>query len=265
MKLNALLARTDSLAASFKKGIVEYAKFFKDKQGAFKGERKTYTPRPETIDYPGERGVTLVQTTVAEKLKYLVDDSKDYIDALFAQERTNATGLATADVVVDGQIVFPGLTTAELLRLKTILSNTDLDTMYASLPVRSDAEQWDKVTNDEAFEASRGLYESPIQEGTRKSTIKETYILSDPNVSQLKDTSKYVPLTAVRDTPMELGDYTFQKFSGETTQTVRAGILQRKKKLLTAVTEALKQANEVEATTSVVTAEKVFGYLHGSL
>lgn len=259
-KLNVLLAKTDTLAPSFKKGIVAYSQFFKDKQGAFKGEKKTYEPKPDTIDIPSERGNVLVQTTVQEKLDYLVESSTDYIDALFSQEKTNASGLAVADVVVDGKIIFAALSSAELLRLKSILSSSELESMYQNLPVRSDAETWNSTKNE--MYNDREVFESPIQTGTKKSTTKEHYILEDPNVSQLKDTSKYIPQVGVKDTVIELGDYSFQRFSGETSQTKRAEILKRRTKILTAITEALKMANEVDAIASVVTADKIFGYLH---
>ena len=42
----------------------------------------------------------------------------------------------------------------------------------------------------------------------------------------------------------------------------RAELLRRRTKLLTAVIEALKEANDVEAIESNMTAEKLFGYLH---
>lgn len=259
-KLNVLLAKTDALAPSFKKGIVSYSQFFKDKQGAFKGEKKTYEPRPDTIDLPSERGNTLVQTTVGEKLDYMVENSTDYIDALFSQEKTNASGLATADVVVDGVVIFPSLTSAELLRLKSIISSSELEAMYQNLPVRSDAETWSATKNE--MYSDREIFESPLQTGVKKSTTKEQYILPDPNIGQLKDTSKYIPAVSVRETVLELGSYSFQKFSGETSQTKRAEILKRRTKILTAITEALKIANEVEVISSVVTSKKIFGYLH---
>lgn len=264
IKQNVLLAKTDSLAPSFKKGIVEYAKFFKDKQGAFLGERKTYTPRPETIDLPSERGNKLVTTTVEEKLKYLVETSKDYIDALFAVEATNASGKIAVDLMLDGK-KFATVSGLELLRLKNLLESTELQAMYQNIPVRSDAEEWE-LTDNEMYSDRGEIYESPKQEGTKKSTTKTHYILEDPNVSKLKDASSYVPQVASRDIITELGDYSFQKFSGEYSQVEKANILSRLTKFLTAVIEALKKANEAEAVRSEVTAEKFFGYInHGTI
>lgn len=260
IKQNVLLAKTDSLAPSFKKGIVEYGAFFKGKQGAFLGERKTYDPRPETIDLPSERGNKLVQTTVDEKLTYLVESSSEYLNAVFAVEATNASGNVAVDLIVDGKS-FGVVSGLELLRLKSLLESSELQAMYTNIPVRSDAEEWE-LTDDAMYEG-RNVFESPKQAGIKKSTTKTQYILDDPNVAKLKDATAYTPQVATRDAIIELGDYSFQKFSGEWSQVEKAKALQRITKLHTAVVEALKKANEVEALQSAITAEKFFGYIHG--
>lgn len=258
IKLNVLLAKTDYMASSFKKGLEEYVKFFKGSQGAFKGEKKTYEPRQNTVDIPNERNSRLVVTTVDEKLIYLEENSKEYIDALFSQEKTNAIGLAKSLLEVEG-IKFGTFTTMELLRLKSLLENGTLKDMYELLPVRTEDEAWKKSSNDSY--TNRNIYESSLRSGIHKSVMKEAYILPDPNVTKT-EASRYIPQIANKDTIIELGDYTYQKFSGETSHLERAGILARRSKLLVAVIEALKQANEVVAVESEMTSDKLFGYLH---
>lgn len=257
MKLNTLLAKTDHLASSYKKGLTEYVKFFKDKQGAFRGEKKTYSPKDNTIDLPSERKNDLVITTVEEKLEYLVESSSDYIDALFSQEKTNALGAAKADLSVDG-ISFGTFSSLELLRLKSILETGDLEGVYTNLPVREDKETWNATKNE--MYVGRDIVETEIVRGTKKSTTKENYILTDPNVD--KNSTTYKPTVATKDTIIDLGDFSYQKFSGEATHRFRADILRRRTKLLTAVLEALKTANDVEALKSEMTAKKLFGFLH---
>lgn len=260
IKLNVLLAKTEQSASQFKKMIAEYLTFFKKEQGQFKGVKKTYTPKEGTVDEPSMRSNIIVVTTVQEKLDWLSDTAKDHIDNLFSVEASNASGAAKAKLEVDG-VDFGVLTSLELLRLKSLLESGDLEQMYANIPVRSDAEVWNP-TSDEQYE-KRGIYESPLQTGTRKSLLKTSYILEDPNVQYLKDTSKYVPQVGSKDTVIELGDYTVQQFSGEGTHRERAEILRRRSQLLKGVIEALKIANDVESVKSTVTAEKLFGYLHG--
>lgn len=258
IKLNVLLAKTDHLASVFKKGLEDYVKFFKTSQGAFKGEKKTYEPKPNTIDLPNERSNRLVVTTVDEKLEYLQENAREYIDALFSQEKTNASGLAKAILTVDG-VVFGEFTSMELLRLKSLLEAGTFKDMYETIPVRNDDETWTKSAND--MYASRNIYESSLRTGVQKSVMKESYILPDPNIDKLEG-AKYTPQIATKDTVIELGDYTFQKFSGEFSHVERAGILARRSKLLSAVIESLKMANDAEAIPSEMTSDKIFNYLH---
>lgn len=257
-KLNVLLAKTDHLAAPFKKLQEEYVKFFKTHGGSFTGEKKTYEPKTGTIDIPSERVNRLVITTWDEKEKYLREHSKEYIDALFSQERTNASGTAKAKLMVDN-IPFGEFTSLELLRLKSLLEGATLKEMYETIPVRSENEAWKKSINESY--TGRNIFETELRNSIVKTTIKENYILTDPNISKV-ESAKYTPQVSVKDSVLELGDSTYQKFSGEASAMERAMILARRTKLLVAVIEAMKTANEVEAIPSEMTADKLFGYLH---
>lgn len=257
-KLNVLLAKTDHLASVFKKGLEDYVKFFKTSQGSFKGEKKTYEAKPGTIDLPNERVNKLVVTTVDEKLDYLEKSSKEYIDALFSQEKTNASGLAKAKLIVDG-LNFGEFTSMELLRLKSLLESGTFKELYENIPVRNDDEKWTKTSNDSY--ANRNIFESDLREGIQKSVMKESYILTDPNIGK-SEGGKYTPQIATKDTVIELGNYAYQRFSGESSHVERAAILARRSKLLTSVIEALKIANDAEAVSSEMTSDKLFSYLH---
>lgn len=258
LKLNVLLAKTDYLASPFKKGLEDYIKFFKSSQGAFKGEKKTYQPAEGTIDIPSERSNKLVVTTVSEKLDWLEKSSKEYLDALFSQEKTNASGKVMAELVVEGKS-WGKFTSLELLKLKSLLELPDLKGMYENLPVRNDDEEWNPTSSDQY--KGRDIFESPLSKGEKKTTTKENYILSDPNISKVEG-AKYTPQIASKDTISKLGDYTFQKFTGETSHRERAEILRRRSILLGSVIEALKIANEAEIVQSELTADKIFNYLH---
>lgn len=259
IKLNTLLAKTDLLASSFRAMVTDYVNFFRSNQGDFKGERKTYDPRSGTIDIPGERGEKRIVTTVGEKLEWFENGSKDYIDSLFALEATNASGRARAELFVDG-VSWGEFSSLELLRLKSFIENGEFEKMYSNIPVRSDSEIWD-TSSVEAYSGRSGIFQSPLQSGVKKSTMKESYILSDPNLGNI-DGARYAPQLAQRDTTLELGDYTFQKYSGEWSHRQRATLLRRRQLLLTGVTEALKVANDVEAIESQLTSQKLFSYLH---
>ncbi|NDV94428.1 hypothetical protein D0T84_05770 [Dysgonomonas sp. 521] len=257
--LPTLLAKVDTTSTRFRAAIQDYLKFFKDSQGSFKGIKKTYAPRPDTIDEPSERQNKIVVTTVKEKLDWFVENNTEYLQDILNIEATNATGTAKAELKV-GDKSFGELSSLELLRLKGFLESADFEKMYANLPVRSDSEIWTKSENE--MYINREIYETPLQSGIKKSTEKVSYILEDPNLSNLKSADAYKPQVAVKTIPIELGDYTIQNFSGETSQRERAEILRRRSELLTAVVIALKEANNVEIVESKFSAKGFFEYLH---
>lgn len=260
MKLNILLAKTDALATVFKNMIADFSKFFNKAQGAFAGEKKTYQANEGTLDEPSKRGNVLVQTTVDEKLQYFLSQSADYINSLFSQERTNASGVASADLIVGGSN-WGNFSSLELLRLKGLLETSGIKAMIADIPVRSDSEEWER-TDEEMYEG-RLIYESPRLSGVNITTVKENYILKDPNVDS--NSPSYTPTVAVKTTLMELGQYSVQRFSGAWSQRERAHALKRASDLHVAVSTALKECNQCDVVESQLTAQKIFGFIfHGA-
>lgn len=259
IKLNVLLALTDQLRTQYKNMVADYSKFFSKSQGAFLGLKKTYTPREGTVDDPNKRGFVPVATTVREKLDYFIETSSEFIDALFRQEATNAHGSAIADLVVDGK-KWGTFTSLELLRLKTLVESQDLgklEEMLSNIPVRSDSEVWEAPDETD----DRQIWKTEMLKGVAKTTVKEPFIVKDPNLDGKDIPVGYQPPVVSRDTIQELGDYTVQHFSGQWSQRDRALALKRRSTLLTAITKALKEANEVEALDSELTGERIFGYL----
>ena len=57
-KMNVVLAKVDHSASVYAKEVNEYAQYFKNAQGAFRGEKKTYIPREGYPDDPTKKGVT---------------------------------------------------------------------------------------------------------------------------------------------------------------------------------------------------------------
>lgn len=259
MKLNVLLGKTDHLSSIYNALLKSYITFFKGKQGAFLGEKRTYVPKEGTVDEPSKRKNILVQTTVIEKFNWLTENSKDYIDALFSVEATNASGKAKAELTVNGT-KWGEFTSLELLRLKSLIENNDLKGMLENIPVRSDSNIWEENSAEQY--KGRNIFQTPITSGIEKTTVKETFILEDPNIAKI-DAKSYSPQLAQKNTTQELGDYTHQYFSGEISQREKANILKRRSGLLTAVIEALKQCNDVEAVPSNLNSNKILNYLIG--
>ena len=259
MKLNVLLARIEQIASSYAKMLKDYATFFKGEQGQFMGVHKTHVPREGYFEDPSKIANVQVVTTVREKFDWFEEQAKPFIKGLLDIDNTNASSGVRVELKVD-DIVFGKLSAAELMRLKAILSNPDLEKMYAVVPVRSDRELWKPTTAEQYI--GRDIYETEISRGVTKTTEKSAYILDDPNISRLKDQSGYKPVTAMRDKMVETGDYTSQNFSGEWTQRQKADLLKRRSKLLTAVVEALKVVNDTPVVESSFDGSTFFRYMH---
>lgn len=259
MKINVLLALLEQKHGVFKALVNDYFKFFSKNQGAFQGFKKTYIQRPDTMDEPSMRGYAQITTTVVEKLKWFAEYASEYLDKKLSVERSNSMGTAMATLIV-GDTAIATLTSQELLTLKTFLESKELLAMYSNIPVRSDSEIWEKTTDEDY--AGREIYQQPLMTGVKHTLTKEQYILDDPNLAKLKDTSSYRPQIATKDTKVELGDWTAQKFSGEWTHQKRAELLKRRDVLYTAVIEALKKANETDALESPLKGVDILTYLH---
>lgn len=256
-KMNTLLAVTSAEQNTFNALLKDYVKFFKGNQGAFLGERKTYEPKPDTVDEPTRRGNIVVQSTVDEKLEWFAENSASYLNNLFTLERGNANNITTELII--GEESWGQLTTLELLRLKGLLENNALMQMCMNIPVRSDSTDWNASTKEQY--KGRNVFESPLISGENKTTDKETYVLVDPNVGKLKDAAQYIPQLGSKNTVRVLGDFTVQKFSGEWSQRQKAELLRKRNELYTAVIEALKVANEAEVSQESNVGSKLLNYL----
>lgn len=257
VKLSVLLATTDQLASQFKTGVAEAGKFFKNNQVAFRGHKKTYEAVPDTVDDPTKRSLQLVVTTVGEKLQWMKETSETYINALFSQEATNASGAAKAELKV-GDISFGVYSSLELMRLKSILDTEGFQNMYAQIPVREETKAWSKST-EETY-TGREIYEDKMVEGEARTTDKIGYILEDPNVLAGK-VQNYSPKIEYKTNVVKVGDTTSQNFSGEISHRERAIKLRRLTELKTAVLAALKEANDAEVVQSDMTASKLFDFI----
>lgn len=257
IKLKTGIAVSQDGANKWKNLLTNYNKFFTKDQGAFQGRKNTYQPVDESVDDPSKRGYTKVITTVDEKLQYMEATLTDYLNVLFSVEATNASGTATAELIVDGTS-WGKFSSLELMRLKTIIDNGDFKQTIANIPVRSDAEIWNKSSADEYTD--RQVYEKALVTVTNKTIAKEQYILDDPNI--IKNPGlKYEPKIATKDTAITLGTGTMQEFTGMWSQTQKAKVLHKLDVLKSAITRALDEANDVPMVQSDIKGDTLFNYL----
>ena len=259
MKMNTMLAKVDHLSSSANQMIRDYASFFKTKQGAFKGEKNTYAPREGFLDKPEKRSLVRVTTTVQEKLNWFEERYIPFLQDLFSIEATNSLGAHRVELKV-GDVSFGFLSAAELMRLRNILTSKELDSMYVNIPVRSDAKIYEACTDEEY--QGREIVQTPISRSVERTTEKEEVILKDPNIDPAHLPANYRSTTVVKTKMVEVGDSTHQEFTGEWTQHKRAELLKRKSELLSAITIALKEVNEVDAVRPNLDAEALISFLH---
>lgn len=262
IKMNTTLAKAEHSASVYKNQVGGVNAIFKQKQGMFRGELKTYQPREGFSEDPSKVGMTRVQSTVDEQLEYFRGVAEKYLREQFQIERTNSMGAKRVKLECDG-ICFGEFTAIELMRLKSVLTDGALNEMYANIPVRSDSEIW---TKSEQFDYSgRGIFETRQESGVSRTTESEDVILKDPNVDPEHLPSNYRATVTTKKRTIEIGDYTRQNFSGEWTQTQKAELLGRKSRLLNAVIGALKEVNECESAEPALNVKAFLGYIDGSL
>lgn len=257
--MNTLLAIVDHSTASINRLFSDYAKFFDKNQGMFRGHKKTFTPRDGYFEDASKMGTVVVATTVDEKFDWFNAQFKKWLADVFAVEATNSKGAATVDFIVNG-ISFGKLTALELMRLKSILTNKDLEAVFTNIPVRSDSEVW--TPTKDADYAGRTVFESPLTQGVTRTTESEEVILKDPNLDPAHLPANYQARTTVHKKTVETGDYTQQYFTGEWTQRQRAELLRRRSELLAACIEALKKVNDIEVQESNLDVDKFVNYLY---
>ena len=259
LKMNTLLAKVEHEQSSANAMVRDYAAFFKTKQGAFKGEKNTYSAREGFTDKPEKRGLTRVTTTVAEKFEWFEERYIPFLQDLFSIEATNSKGANRVELVVNGHS-FGFLSAAELMRLRNIITSKELDSMYQNIPVRSDAKVYEPCT-DEEYEG-REIMQTPLSASVERTTEMEEVILKDPNIDPQHLPANYRAAVSQKRRTVEIGDSTHQEFTGEWTQRKKAELLKRKSEILSAITVALKQVNEVDAEDPNLDANALIQYLH---
>ena len=142
--------------------------------------------------------------------------------------------------------------TLELL-LSEKYPDSKLKDMVDHLPIRKETVIW-KPTQDANY-AGRDIFESPLNSSFAKTTLKESYILTDPHPDLHRQ-----PQVANKDTQVNIGKATSQEFSGEFTALQKAQTKVKVDKLYKAVIEALETANDKEIVKSDL-GDKVLDFL----
>lgn len=259
LKMNTLLAKVEHGSSRFSQMIGNYLAFFKGKQSAFIGIKKTHVPREGFLEDKSYIANTKVITTVGEKFDWFEQQAVPHLKELFSVEATNSRGAHTVELVVEG-VSLGHLTALDLMRLKTLLTKKEWVEMYENIPVRSDAEVWEPCADPEYD--GREIFQTPMTRGVTRTTESEEVILKDPNLNPDKLPANYNARVTIKKKTVDTGDYTMQNFTGAWTQRQKAELLRRRSQLLAAVVEALKEVNDVPAEKANLDVEGLVKYLH---
>lgn len=210
----------------------------------FAGLSRTYKP----VDDDGERfppESTLVQHGVEESLTEVGGILAKLFDVVATKEVGNM--VASAAVVVDGQIVVPDMPVPFLLFLEKQLN--DMRTIISKVPVLDPSEVWQE-------DVSVGGHRTVPAETTRTRKVPKVLVKYDA-------TDKHPAQTEVYTVDEIVGRWETTKFSGAISQARKDQLLARIDTFQDAVKKAREEANAFDVQQMSV-GEAVFAYLLAS-
>jgi hypothetical protein len=188
-----------------------------------------------------------VQYTVPGNLNYMAGVVGQWYDVLFQKELTNQK--ATADVTVDGQLIFKGAPATFLLGMETKLNK--LRDLYLAIPTHAPGVQWEP-----APEMGVNIFKSPISKDIKMVKTME-------HVRQQQSSDKHPDTFVQQEKTLPAGEFTDQSFTGMISVAAKASLIARLDKVMLAVKDARQRANDVEAVMDRC-ATGLFAYLHGT-
>jgi hypothetical protein len=205
------------------------------------GLTREYAPRTEDGErLPGER--TKVQVKADDALLEAAKAFTDMFDIVATKDYGNL--VATADVVVDGEVLVHGAPATYLLWLEKQLDN--LHTFVSKLPTLDPAEQW-------TYDANSGAFRTDTFQSTRTKKVPRNHVKAEA-------TDRHPAQVDVYYEDVIVGDWKTVKFSGALPADRVANLLNRVVKVQNAVKAARQEANTVEVM-QVNVGAKIFDYV----
>lgn len=243
-KLNQIIAIEKGTKA---KATSEISTLYKmvQKPDLFNGFTKNYQPLAEddTEKLPSES--KRVQLTVKECLDRFQRSMGELVEVSARRDYTNC--VASADVKVDGKVIFAKAPTPFLLFMEKQLN--DLHAFVSALPVLDEGEDWTADPNS-------GLEKAKPTQTHRTKKTQRPIVLYDA-------TEHHPAQTQLLTEDVIAGHWTQTKQSGAIARTRKATLLERTVTLLNAVKQAREEANMTDEVNST-NAEEMFSYVFGS-
>lgn len=241
-KQNQIVAVEKSVkAASYKKFTETHKRTMKP--ALLSGIARSYRPKDEDGDhYPAES--TKVQVRIEDSLQEVAKALTKTFDIILTKDTGNC--IATADVVVDAEVILENVPVTYLLFLEKQLN--DLSTFIEKLPILDPSESW------QYSDANACWATTPVDTTKTKNVLK--------NHEKSPATKEHpAQVTTFQDTVL-IGYWTTTKFSGALPATRKSELEDRLQKLQQAVKKAREKANGTEIEHQKA-GEAFFGYLFG--
>lgn len=241
-KLNQILAVEKTAKSEGEKSLT-LAYQNSQKAPLLSGISRTYQPRDDEGDTlpPESENVVL---NVESLLGSVSSGLQRLFDITLTKDAANRE--ASADVVVDGEVVLSDVPVTYLLFLEKKL--VDLKTFVSKLPVLDPAIRWHQDGTQED-----GVWTSESVVTTKTKKIPRNHVLADA-------TDKHPAQVQVYHEDVIVGDWTTVKFSGALQAHRRTELLNRVTRLSDAVKVARESANSIEVADRKA-GEAIFGYL----
>lgn len=240
-KLHELLAVENDLRKAANSAIQE-VKARLANRSILVGQTRRYSPLVEGGEtFPNED--TNLNTTISEQLEILQQQYGSFMDVSLQKEVSNLG--TSANVVVDGKILFDNLPSTALLNLEAKL--IELRSVYANIPTLDPAERWE-------YDEGQGHYVSSERETHRTKKIHRNHTLYDA-------TDKHPAQVQVYTEDERVGTWTTVIHSGMITQTDKRQRLSRIDRLIHEVKKARQRANDITADEKTYAAQ-VFNYIN---
>lgn len=244
-QLHQLLAVEADLVNKAAKIANETKATFQSKSDHFDGHVREYLPfvEPENPLMKPEPDIKEIVTTVQAKLDYNAGAMIRAIDAKVSKDSTNSSGLAVADVEING--IAYSLSSTALLSLEGYL--TKIRDVYDAIPTLDPSKHWDPT-------AAPGVYEAAPRDTFRTEKVAEPVV-------KYPATPEHPAQTEMVTLDKNVGIVRTVSTSGRFSPREKSDMLGRIDALLVVVKKARAAANRVEVQ-QIKVGREVFNYIH---
>lgn len=242
-KLNQIVAVEKSKKTRANRVVSDQYKLLQKPQ-LFNGLLRSYKPlNDEGTTYPDENQV--VQASLSGIVEMTREALSDLFDVTAIKDYGNC--VATADVVVDEEVILEAVPVTYLLFLEKQL--TDLRTFFAAMPQLDTSEQW-------TLDQVSGYWRGASTETLKTKKVPRNHVKAEATHEHPAQVEMYMEDVAV-------GTWTNTRLSSALPGTRVRALVSRVDSLLDAVRFARERANETEVENKDV-GSKVFDYLLGA-